>query len=576
MRRHQPKPTRMPWPSPGVRAFCRGALGAMILALVIVLMLPQHARSETLYEALAGAYFNNPAIQAERARQRADDEAVPQATAGWLPKASLSAEAGKTRSRKRQPHYTEHRQPQGVNVTLSQPLFSGFRTLNAKRSAESGVRAGREQLYQTEQAILLDAVTAYMDVIRDRKTAQLRAENVTFLGTELKATQTRQREGDLSKTDVAQARARFYEGEASLAQARADLKSSEAQFEAIIGHRPGRLTAAPSLALLLPPNLSASLATAEQENPVIIAAEFRYDAARFDLKKAYGEFLPTVALDAEHGRDFDHLAGVNQEDDSSLFVRLSMPLYQGGTLSSQVRQAREVFKQREFEATDTRNRITASVHDAWQQLRAAKLRVRSDRLQVKAAQEALNGVKIETEVGERAIFEVLDAQRELVNGRVSLARAQRDVIVSRFTLLAAVGRLSPEHLDLPVESYDPTANLQRIKYRPFSGLAGGGGHAPVVGDYEYTTYDDTQLPPVSKWGPPPAVSAAPPQVAKPKVGGWSVTLEEQSSDLPLPERAPGRGSAPVATTGSTGRNWTGEVSPEPSSSAMSGFDWNAD
>ncbi len=550
----------------------------MILALVIVMMLPQHARSETLYEALAGAYFNNPAIQAERARQRADDEAVPQATAGWLPKASLSAEAGKTRSRKRQPHYTDHRQPQGVNVTLSQPLFSGFRTLNAKRSAESGVRAGREQLYQTEQAVLLDAVTAYMDVIRDRKTAQLRAENVTFLGTELKATQTRQREGDLSKTDVAQARARFYEGEASLAQARADLKSSEAQFEAIIGHRPGRLATAPSLARLLPPNLSASLATAEQENPVIIAAEFRYDAARFDLKKAYGEFLPTVALDAEHGRDFDHTIGVNQEDDSSLFLRLSMPLYQGGTLSSQVRQAREVFRQREFEATDTRNRITASVHDAWQQLRAAKLRVRSDRLQVKAAQEALNGVKIETEVGERAIFEVLDAQRELVNGRVSLARAQRDVIVSRFTLLAAVGRLSPEHLDLPVESYDPTVNLQRIKFRPFSGLAGGGaGHAPAVGDYEYTTYDDMNLPPVSKWGPPPAVSAAPPQTAKPKLGGWSVTLEEQNFDLPLPERAPGRGNAPaVAAGGSTGRNWIGEMGPVPNTSAMSGFDWNAD
>ena len=532
---------------PSVRTSWPGAVAASILALLLALALPQRARAETLYEALAGAYLGNPAIQAERARQRADDEAVPQAVSGWLPKASLNAETGKTRSRKRQPHDTDHHQPKGVNVTLSQPLFSGFQTLNAKRKADADVRAGREQLYRTEQAVLLDAATAYMNVIRDRKTARLRADNVSFLATELKATQTRQREGDLSKTDVAQARARFYEGEADLAQARADVKSSEAEFASIIGHRPGRLAGARTPARLLPPSLAAALSTADEENPVIIAAKFRRDAARFDFKKAYGEFLPSVSLDAETGRDFDYLDGIKQQDDSSVFVRLSMPLYQGGTLSSQVRQARETYKQRQFEASDAHNRITASVHDAWQQLRTAKLRVRSDQLQVKAAQEALKGVKIESEVGERAIFEVLDAQRELVNARVSHARAQRDVIVSRFALLAAVGRLSAEHLDLPVIGYDPTANLRRIKFRPFSGIVGDpAGHGPGGGDYEFTTYDDANLPPANTSGPPGPMTVAPPQPPippKPKVGGWSVTLQQPDAGLPLPERAPGRGGA---------------------------------
>ena len=541
-----------------------------IYALLALTVSP--VRAESLREALASAYSENPAIQAERSRQRADDEAVPQAISGWLPKASVDAEAGRTRSRKRQPHYTRHHQPQRVNLSVSQPLFSGFRTLNGKRQAISDVRAGREELYQTEQAVLLDTVTAYMDVIRDREIARLRLENVNFLKTELKATQTRQREGDLSKTDVAQARSRYHEGEASLAQARANAKSSEANYEAIVGHRPGRLARPPSIRRLSPKSIKAALAAAGEENPIIIAAEFREDSARFALKKAYGEFMPTVSLDAEHGRDFDHLVGVNQEDDSSLYVRLSMPLYQGGTLSSQVREARETYRQRKYEAADTRNQITASVHDAWQQLRAAKQRVRSDELQVNSAGEALKGVKIEADVGERAIFEVLDAQRELINARVSRTSAQRDVVVSRYNLLASVGRLSAYHLELPVYLYDPTVNLRRIKFRPFSGVINdpaGRDAGLATGDYEYEMLETVAPPPAEIWAKPDAMPVAP---AKSAAGSdWTASKHANETVVLAPEADIGTVVA-VQPNGAP----TGAVMTAPAQPGGFEFDWGAD
>ena len=546
------------------------ALQYLLYAAVFFGLTGAPAHSENLVDALTQAYSSNPAIQAERARQRATDEAVPQAISGWLPKAQVDAEAGKTRSRKRQPHNTDHLQPQGVNLSLSQPLFTGFQTLNGKRQAVADVRAGREQLYETEQSVLLDAVTAYMNVIRDRKIARLRRENVSFLKTELDATQTRQREGDLSKTDVAQARARFHEGEASLAQARANVKSSEAEYVSIVGHAPGRLAQPASVRRLSPPNLKTAVATAEEENPVIIAAEFREDAAHFALKKAYGEFMPSVSLDAEHGRDYDHLAGLNQEDDSSLYVRLSMPLYQGGTLSSQVREARETYRQRKFEAADTRNRINASVHDAWQQLRAAKLRVKSDRLQVKAAREALKGVKIESDVGERAIFEVLDAQRELVNARVSLAGADRDVVVSRYNLLATVGRLSAYHLNLPVQEYDPTTNLRRIKFRPFSGVVNDPArHDPGVNDYEYEMIETVAPPPVETWSKP---GPMPVKTVPQHAGNWSAETTGGETAVLLPERAPG---AKAGLPPAGGSDWSSSVNRADSGSGFN-FDFGAD
>ncbi len=522
-------------PSLAVRTIC-----AVLVAVPLLCAGPRAGRSETLTDALIEAYLANPAIQADRARQRANDEAVPQAASGWLPKANLNSEVGKTRTRRVQPFDTNHHQPQGINVTLSQPLFTGFQTLNATREAGADVRAGREQLYQTEQSVLLDAVRAYMDVIRDRRIARLRADNVSFLSTELKATQTRQREGDLSKTDVAQARARYHEGQSALAQARADVKSSEATYESVIGHRPGQLSPAPSFVRLLPPSLGAALGTAEEENPLVIAAEFRKDAAEYALKKAYGQFMPSVSLDAQHGRDYDTLDGFNRETDSSVYLRLAMPLYQGGTLSSQVRQARETYKQRDYEASDTRNRVVAAVHDTWQQLQAAQSRVRSNKLSVRAADEALKGVRIEAEVGERAIFEVLDAQRELVNTQVAVASAERDVIVSRFALLAAAGRLSAGQLDLPVENYDPKANLTRVIFHPLSGVLSD--PARRAGDYEYETYD-VPPPPLAAPMPTGSITKAPP----PQGGGWTVKLELPGEGVPLPQRSPAAKRATAAT-----------------------------
>lgn len=418
------------------------------LALSLMVLAPLAARAESLNEALTSAFAGNPGLDAERARQRADQETIRQERARGLPNLSLDANRGKEKSRINSSSSSTELTQDGYALTLTQPLFQGFQIYNGTRRAKAEVRAGAAQLHDREQTILLDTVTAYMDVVQDREIARLRNSNIQFLRNELNATKARRRAGDLSKTDVAQARSRLFEGKADFAQAQANAEASEASFEAIIGHAPGVLTPPRAPVDLLPPSLEKALGVARNDNPAIVSALHSQEAARLAKKEAYGALLPSVSLELSHSVDHNVSTVIDEQEESSLFVRMSVPLYQGGELRSRIRQSRASESGAAYALTDSRRRTRAGVIDAWKQLHAAKARISAASQQVNAARAALKGVQIEVKVGERALFEILDAQRELVNGQVALARAERDHVVSSYTLLAATGRLTARYLRL--------------------------------------------------------------------------------------------------------------------------------
>ena len=82
---------------------------------------------------------------------------------------------------------------------------------------------------------------------------------------------------------------------------------------------------------------------------------------------------------------------------------------------------------------------------------------------MRANEIALEGVREEAKVGQRTTIDVLNAQQTLLNSRVSLVTAQRTQVVTSYTLLAAVGKLSAATLGLRVASYDPTLHFDQVK-----------------------------------------------------------------------------------------------------------------
>ena len=266
------------------------------------------ARAETLNGALAAAYKFNPRLDAARAIQRATDEEVPRALSGYRPSVTGSADTSYEKQTTRPTgagvNSTTESNPRGYEIGAVQPIFRGFRTKNAVSAAEATVRAGWEALRTTEASVLLEGVTAYMDVVRDQAILTLRENNVTVLTRDLKATQDRFAVGEVTRTDVAQAQARRAGAVAALDLARANLKTSRATFERVVGHPPSGLVE-PRPSKQVPKSLGASTEIGSRESPGVVAALYREQAARFNIDLIRGERLPTVQLEANYGRRFD-------------------------------------------------------------------------------------------------------------------------------------------------------------------------------------------------------------------------------------------------------------------------------
>jgi outer membrane protein len=423
---------------------------------------PAHGvETVSIAQALAFAYAGNPALRAERARQRATDEAVPQALSGWRPVIVADADVGvvwANSSRGR----GKDRQPLGAAVTLSQPVFRGFRTVSGTARAEAIVNAGRQNLLAVEQQVLLDAASAYMNVIRDRTILGLRQRNVSALKAQLRASEERLKVGEDTRTDVSQARARLALSHAALARAEADLASSLAFYARVIGRTAGGLRF-PPLSRQAPPSLDAALATADRGNPIILAAAFNEEAARHNIDLVRGELLPEISFNAQYAHNQQPTDAVAWNEQGAIFGQVRVPIYEGGEVYSRVREAKQTASQRSLEILDIRRQVRQQVTEAWNLLIAATATIGAARVQVSANRQALEGVQQEMRVGTRTVLDVLDAEQELVDSQVLLATAQRDRIIAGYQLIASVGRMTARTLNLDVIPYDPEQNYRETR-----------------------------------------------------------------------------------------------------------------
>ncbi len=423
------------------------------------------AAAETLVDALKAAYHTNPTLKAERARQRGTDELVPQAKAGLRPDVVATAEAGVRWSRQK-PGPNRKTSPASVGITLTQPVFDGFRTKYAVGEAEATIRAGRQNLLAVEQQVLLEAATAYMDSLRDREIVTLRKRNIRFLQQQLAATLDRESVGEITRTDLAQARSRLALAHSEFAQAELQLVESQSVYKRVTGTPPGRLKR-PILSRRVPKSLKSALTIANRLNPAVLAAAYTEDAARQATGVAKSALLPQLNFEARAGHNQAPSSTISSSSDAQLGFRLTVPLYQGGRVYSQVRQSKQIEQQRRFQLREAQRQVRRIVEQAWGALRSATKVARSTRVQVRQARTALSGVKEEAGVGARTTLDILDSETELVAARITLAIAQRDQIVAGYQLVTAIGKMTAAGLGLSVARYDPARYYLQVKDKAF-------------------------------------------------------------------------------------------------------------
>jgi outer membrane protein len=437
---------------------------------------PHPAAAERIEAALARAYQYNPQLNAQRAVVRQTDEGVPQALSGYRPTINATAGAGKQfiDAKGNIPglgpggaslpiNTNEAFNTWSVGVTGSQNLFNA-QTPSRTRAAEAQVFAARETLRVIEQSVLFSAASVYMDVLRDTANLDLQRDNVRVLQQTLKVTQDRRDSGAVTDTDLDQAQAQLAAGEASLHSARSTLLTTKANYRRIIGNEPEGLSAGMPVDRFSPRTLDAAIAQSLSQNPSVTAAMYDVDVAQLQVKIAEAGLYPTLVLQGSvQQQQFNSSDSTLRLLNSTVQAKLTIPIYQGGSEYSAIRQSKEAVSQQRLSLDQVRNQVRASVVQYWGQLEAAKAQTEAAERQVKYAERALNGVRDEAQVGQRTTLDVLNAVQALLNARVGLIIAQHDRVVASYNLLSAVGRLAPAVLGLPTQIYDPGVNYHQVR-----------------------------------------------------------------------------------------------------------------
>ena len=435
------------------RFYTSAAVGALLWAL------PAAADTLSLNEVLALAYETNPQLQGARAAVRASDEGVAQANAGWRPSINASGTYG-PESTKISGLGTLSSQQLSGQVVITEPIFRGGRTYAEIGRAKASVRAARAQLTAAEQSILLDAVTAYMNVVTDSATLKLRQTNVDVLERQRKETQEQFDVGELTRTDVAQSEARLAGAKSAFTTAQGQLAVDRATFEQVVGRPAETLEDQPALPKL-PINEDVAVASAMTQNPSMVFASANEKAADYAVDDALGALLPTVSIAGEYqyqkgGLNSLGLGGPQTvEQNLAVLGQVNVPIYQGGAEEALVRQAKAQHEQSQNDVMTADRQVHQAVASAWESYNSAKATITSLESQVKANQIAFEGVQKEQQVGGRTTLDVLNAEEELLDSEVAVVAAQRNAAIAAYQLLAAEGGLTANNLGLAVTIYDP-------------------------------------------------------------------------------------------------------------------------
>jgi outer membrane protein len=442
---------------------------ALVGALLFAALQPCSATS--LSDAIGLAYETNPALRSQQAQVRAIDEGYVQARAGYGPQVGISGQLTYEHAAIDQPaglsgssntaHF--HAATGSADLSLAQPIYSAGEIRAQVRSASAEVMAARQELRQGESQLLEKVITAYVDVRRDREIIGVIKDEIAALKREFDEIRAKGILGASSKTDVAQSEARLLSAQSQLNLALGSLSVSNAEYLNVVGQNPGELDPEPELAGL-PTSVNEAFDSADRDNARLLAAVESEKAARERVSQSKASFGPHVSLklDAALNPVEPYLPGLYDRSVTAALV-FSKPLFSSGAHSSRVREALERDTSALLDTESARRDVTELVARAWNNLSATRSAIEIQQDQLDAESIAVKGNRVEERVGLRTTIDMLNAELELADTRINLARLRHDKYIAGADLLSAMGRLEAQFLIPSAQLYHPEASFDRVR-----------------------------------------------------------------------------------------------------------------
>ena len=418
------------------------------------------ARAESLTDTLIAAYRHSHILDQQRALLRAADEDVAISMASLRPVVDFVTTLSSSNASSQVAGISPWELNASIALTASITLYDNGQSKYATEAAKETVLATREALLNFEQQILLSAVQAYFDVLNASDTVRLRQSNVRLIGQELRAARDRFAVGEITRTDVAQAESRLAQARSQEAAALGQFEVARESFRAAVGRYPKLPLAANPAVPKIPGSNQEAQGLAVRTHPLIRQAQRDVTVAELNIKRAEAAMRFTITGSGSYTLQND------ADESASVQLQLRQPVYRGGQLTSALRQAKARRDATRAGLLNTTHTIQQQVGTAWANLAVAQAQIIATERQVSAAQIAFRGVQEEARLGESTTLEVLDAEQEVLDARVSRLNAITNRYVALYQLLSAMGLLTVDHLRLGIQTYDPALYYNAVKDAP--------------------------------------------------------------------------------------------------------------
>ena len=434
----------------------------LLIFFAIVFGSYSNIKAETLSSALSNAYLSNPIINSKRAELRSLDENVSAATSQFFP--SIEAIGSYSENTLEYGELDKIKtNPLTGSFLINQKIFTGGKLINDRLSAINLVAAGRQKLNDSEQSILYQAAQAYFNYLKTEQIVKLQQNNFEVLSERLEATKIQFEVGELTLTDVAQAEARLSQAQSNLADARSLLKAREADYRSIIGLNPDNLEEW-NEQLDIPLNEAEAISIALKNNPQLKYYENIERSSDYNVSSQKSMLSPQLSLRGEYIYAEDQSFLMSEDiDQYQITGQIKIPIFYGGLNWSNIRKAQEINSRDKYLIIDGKRKIRSYVKKSFAEYNASKLRISATEKQAKATEIALEGVKQEFQLGTRTTLDILDAEQEYLDARVSFVTAKNDSNTSLFQLFYYLGTLTPENLNMDIKKYDPNKNYKRVR-----------------------------------------------------------------------------------------------------------------
>ena len=418
----------------------------IVLIFVFTLSFSE-SKAETLFDSLNAAYLNNPKLNAERANVRAVSEDEKGALSEFIPSFTISGYVSEQDNTKGN---ESNFKPSEKSLLIEQKIFQGFGGIANLKKQKYEYSLAEFKLKKIEQETLRAAAEVHADLLLGRKKVNINRINIDLFERQVETDKDRLEKGEINLTDLAQSEASFAGARAKLIVAQNDLMTGEVNFEKIIGKKPSdNIQEINQINIWLPQSLAEAYKISNNENPDVKIAILEYEKSKQDVLIASSKLAPSATLSYKIAEQDDFSSTVQERTQQTLTATATWPIYSGGSNLSSLRKAKELRNKYDLLLQDNKKTTNSAVANAWSNYQSSKSVLNSIKSQVKAAEIANEGITLEYESGSsRTTLDVIQSRTILLDSRINLATSERNVLISQFNLLFAIGRLTAKQLNL--------------------------------------------------------------------------------------------------------------------------------